>query len=85
MIRVSTHVGRTTRRQCKWCATARAMRDYEMDLYMLAGIVMLIAWGGITYTTDAPGWVHLMLTGGVFLIIWRIVVRGTPSGPDHKR
>ena len=61
------------------------MRDYDMDSYMLAGIVMLIAWGGITYTTDAPGWVHLMLTGGVFLIIWRIVVRGTPSGPDHKR
>ena len=56
-----------------------------MDFYMLGGLVMLIAWGGITYTTDAPGWVHLMLTGGVFLIIWRIVVRGTPSGPDHKR
>ena len=61
------------------------MRDYGMDYSLLAGIVMLIAWGGITYTTDAPGWVHLMLTGGVFLIIWRIVVRGTPSGPDHKR
>jgi hypothetical protein len=61
------------------------MRDYSMDFYMLAGIVMLVAWGGITYTTDAPGWIHLMLTGGVFLIIWRIVVRDTPSGPDQKR
>lgn len=56
-----------------------------MDFYMLAGIVMLVAWGGVTYTTDAPGWIHLMLTGGVFLIIWRIVVRDTPSGPDQKR
>ncbi len=55
-----------------------------MDFSLLAGIVLLIAWGGITYTTDAPGWVHLMLTGGVFLVIWRIVVRDTPSGPNQK-
>ena len=61
------------------------MRDYGMDFSLLAGIVMLLAWGGITYTTDAPGWVHLMLTAGVFLVIWRIVVRDTPSGPDQKR
>lgn len=56
-----------------------------MDFYMIAGFVMLVAWGGITYTTDAPGWIHLMLTGGVFLIIWRIVARDTPSGPDQTR
>lgn len=56
-----------------------------MDLYLLAGIAMLLAWGGITYTTDAPGWIHLLLTGGVFLVIWRLVVRDTPSGPDQRR
>ncbi len=61
------------------------MRDYGMDLSLLAGIVMLVVWGGVTYTTDAPGWIHLLLTGGVFLIIWRIVVRDTPSGPNQKR
>jgi hypothetical protein len=61
------------------------MRDYGMDFYLLAGIAMLLAWGGITYTTDAPGWIHLMLTGGVFLVIWRIVARDTPAGPDQKR
>lgn len=61
------------------------MRDYDMDLSLLAGIVMLVVWGGVTYTTEAPGWIHLLLTGGVFLIIWRIVVRDTPSGPDQKR
>lgn len=61
------------------------MRDYDMDLSLLAGIVMLVVWGGVTYTTDAPGWIHLLLTGGVFLIIWRIVVRDTPSGPNQKR
>jgi hypothetical protein len=61
------------------------MRHYGMDFSLLAGIVMLVAWGGITYTTDAPGWIHLLLTGGVFLIIWRIVARDTPAGPDQPR
>jgi len=52
-----------------------------MDLYLAAGIAMLLAWGGLTLATDAPGVVHLLLTAGVFVIIWRIVVRDTPSGP----
>lgn len=51
-----------------------------MDVYVIAAIVMLLAWAGITFTTDAPGWIHLLLTGGVFMLIWRIVARGTPSG-----
>lgn len=55
-----------------------------MDLTLIAGIVMLIAWAVLTLTTEAPGFVHLLLTAGVFLIIWRIVVRGTPNGPDAK-
>lgn len=44
---------------------------------------MLVAWGVLTIMTDAPGFVHLLLTAGVFLVIWRIVARGTPSGPDR--
>jgi len=52
-----------------------------MDLYIAAGIVMLLAWAGVTLTTEAPGWIHLLLTAGVFMIIWRIVVRGTPNKP----
>lgn len=54
-----------------------------MDLPLLAGIVMLAVWGVVTVTTEAPGWVHLLLTAGVFIIIWRIVVRDTPSGPKR--
>ena len=52
-----------------------------MDGYLIAAVVMLVAWAGITFTTDAPGWIHLLLTGGVFALIWRIVGRGTPAGP----
>jgi hypothetical protein len=55
-----------------------------MDFTLLAGIVMLVVWGGLTVATEAPGWVHLLLTAGVFLVIWRIVVRDTPDGPAKK-
>jgi len=55
-----------------------------MDLTLLAGIVMLVVWGGLTVATEAPGWVHLLLTAGVFVVIWRIVARDTPNGPAKK-
>ena len=38
---------------------------------------MILVWGYLTFTTEAPGYVHLLLTLGVFLLIWRITVRGT--------
>lgn len=40
---------------------------------------MLIAWAIATFMFEAPGWIHLLLSVGVFLIIYRIVVRGTPG------
>ena len=59
-------------------------RTAVMDLYLVGAIVMLVTWAVITFTTSAPGIVHLLLTGGVFLLIWRIVVRGTSSGTGTK-
>jgi hypothetical protein len=55
-----------------------------MDRYIAAALVMLVLWAGVTFTTEAPGWIHLLLTGGLFLLIWRIVARDTPSGPKAK-
>lgn len=56
-----------------------------MDIGIIAAIAMLVIWAFATFTTEAPGYVHLLLTLGVFLLIWRIAVRGTrrpkpPSG-----
>ncbi|MEO7997944.1 MAG: hypothetical protein ABI852_10895 [Gemmatimonadaceae bacterium] len=48
---------------------------------MVGAVALLVGWLALVLTTDAPGWVHLMLTAGMFLLIWRIVARGTPSGP----
>ncbi|HEY4955365.1 MAG TPA: hypothetical protein VII02_10810 [Gemmatimonadaceae bacterium] len=48
-----------------------------MDIGIIGAVVMLLVWGFLTFTTDAPGYVHLLLTLGVFLLIWRISVRGS--------
>ena len=46
-----------------------------MDKYSIVGILMLVAWAYVTLTSAAPGWIHLLLTGGVFLLIYGIVNR----------
>jgi hypothetical protein len=56
-----------------------------MDPWMLGALVMLAVWAALTFTTTAPGWIHLLLTAGVFLVIWRIVVRGTPDADEPPR
>jgi len=50
-----------------------------MKYGILVGVGMLIVWAIGTFAFEAPGWIHLLLSVGVFLIIWRIVVRGTPG------
>ena len=40
-------------------------------------ILMLAIWAFVTFTRTAPGWIHILLTLGMFLLIYRIVVRGT--------
>jgi hypothetical protein len=50
-----------------------------MDLGTLAAVAMLIVWAVGTFMFEAPGWIHLLLSVGVFLLIYRIVVRGTPG------
>ncbi|MDQ6831157.1 MAG: hypothetical protein M3081_20020 [Gemmatimonadota bacterium] len=43
-------------------------------------IAMLVVWAVVTFGfSPAPGWIHLLLTLGVFLLIYGIVVRGSTS------
>jgi hypothetical protein len=39
--------------------------------------LMLIGWAVVTFAYDGPGWIHFLLSLGVFLLIWRIVAGGT--------
>lgn len=50
-----------------------------MDIGILVAIALLIVWAIATFAFEAPGWIHLLLSVGVFLLIYRIVVRGTPG------
>jgi hypothetical protein len=58
-----------------------------MDLGIIAALAMLIVWAIGTFAFEAPGWLHLLLTAGVFLLVWRIVVRGTRDAdvPSPRR
>ena len=70
--------------ECTLVAERDAISEPIMDIWTIVAIIMLVVWGALTLLTEAPGWVHLMLTAGVFIIIWRMVVRNTPDGPRGK-
>lgn len=55
-----------------------------MDLGILGAIALLVLWAFAALVMEGPGWVHLFLTVGVFLLIYRIVVLGTPAEPKEK-
>jgi hypothetical protein len=56
-----------------------------MDLGIVVAVIMLIVWGFWTFAVGAPGWAHILLTVGVFLLFYRIVVRGTPGYPTGRK
>ncbi len=59
-----------------------------MDLGIVAAVVMLVLWAVVTFTTEAPGYVHLLLTVGCFVLFWRISARskvGKVSKPGRKQ
>lgn len=47
-----------------------------MDLGIIVGLIMLVVWAVFVFVVNnAPGFVHLLLTLGLFIVIWRIVAR----------
>jgi uncharacterized membrane protein len=55
-----------------------------MDLGIVVGILMLVIWAVVALGYSGPGWIHLLLTFGVSLIVWRIIVRGDRRHPKPK-
>lgn len=53
-----------------------------MDLGILSAIALLVVWAIAALVVEGPGWVHLLLTVGVSLLIYRIVARGS-SRPER--
>jgi len=56
----------------------------HMDIGILIGIALIVIWAIGALAFDGPGWIHLLLTVGVFVVIWRIVVRGDRRHPEPK-
>lgn len=53
-----------------------------MDLGILSAIALLVVWALGTFVYQAPGWIHGLLTVGVFLLVQRVVLRrGTTKTP----
>ncbi len=50
-----------------------------MDAGIGVAIVTLVVWAVWTFFGNAPGWAHSLLMAGMFLLIYRIVARGTPG------
>lgn len=45
----------------------------KIDLGIVAAIAMLVVWAVGALLYDGPGWIHLLLTVGVTVLIWRVV------------
>jgi predicted phage tail protein len=63
-----------------------------MNLKVLGGLVVVVVWAVAALVLQGPGWVHLLLTIGVSLIIYGIVSgssavdeRSTNAPPDASR
>lgn len=46
-----------------------------MDLLTIAGLAMIALWAAGTFAFDAPGFIHGLLTLGVFFIILAAIKR----------
>jgi uncharacterized membrane protein len=55
-----------------------------MDIGIIAAIALLVIWAVGALLMEGPGWIHLFLTLGVSLLIYRIVSRGVPAEPVTK-
>lgn len=55
-----------------------------MDLGIIGAVVLLAVWAVLTFTTEAPGYVHLLLTIGFFMLFWRIIVKRDPVPPKKS-
>jgi uncharacterized membrane protein len=53
-----------------------------MNLGIVGALVLLVIWAIAALVIQGPGWVHLLLTVGVSLLIYSIVVRS--STRDRK-
>jgi hypothetical protein len=56
-----------------------------MDLRMLGALALLLIWAVAALVVEGPGWVHLLLTIGVSLLIYGVVARGSSRDGSRRK
>jgi uncharacterized membrane protein len=56
-----------------------------MDLRMLGAFALLLIWAIGALVVQGPGWIHLLLTLGVSLLIYSVVARGSSRDDAGRR
>lgn len=51
------------------------MRRFLAVTAIPLALIIIVIWGVGTFYFEPPGWFHGLLTGGLFLLFWGIVVR----------
>ena len=55
-----------------------------MNWGMVGGLLLLVIWAVVALVMNGPGWIHLLLTVGVSLVIYGVVVRSVRSAPTNR-
>ena len=61
-----------------------AAEDTVMDVGIVAAVALLVLWGLATLFLGAPGWANMLLTVGVFLLVWRVVRSPSSKAPPRS-
>lgn len=56
-----------------------------MDLRMLGAIALLVIWAIGALVMEGPGWIHLLLTIGVSLLIYSVVMRAGSRAVSKRK
>ena len=58
-------------------------KDTVVDIGIVAAVAILVLWIVATLFLGAPGWAPVLLTVGLFLLLWRVV--RSPSSKARPR
>ena len=56
-----------------------------MDLRMVGALALLLIGAVAALVVEGPGWVHLLLTIGVSLLIYSVVARGSSRDETRRK
>lgn len=56
-----------------------------MNWGIVGALVLLVIWAVVALVMNGPGWIHLLLTVGVSLLIYSVVTRSSRATPADRK